>query len=380
VDSGIVVGNTYDLSVSIGTAEAGVRRSVTLRGKLAPPSNVRNFTGLAQGDSIILSWDHIPDADLWKYVIRQGRSWEVSQIILDGVTENTASWDPPMDGTYRFWIKAVDDYGIESVDAVDCVVTIDISTSLNIIWQREELPQGVPDAELDRLVSLDSGARLSWLPSLTDQHIPDYTDQDIGYYRGDTGAGIYTSQVYDLGMVTPFTLRLGIDFDAIMIGATDLTYPSRTDLTYPADTDLRITNLSTCRLEYRVCEEEGGLSEWTPYTTAIDLAGRYLQLRAMTELDSVGVHFDFLRFSIIADVPEQELVFKAAIAADGTRFTFEELGLRPMLMMYHVGVTILGIAALSPVVDEEPQAFTVRCFDALGNSHAAQTSIEVRGF
>lgn len=381
IERGLVVGRTYQVSVSIGVAENGVQASITLRGKIAPPNDVQGFRAFVHGDEIRMTWEHIPDADLWAYEIRMGKTWDTGLTVLNGVTENTAAWGPPMDGTYRLWIKAIDESGLYSVNPAEALVTIDISGVLNVVWQREELPEGIPASTLELLAVTDNGKRLAWIPSLTDRDFPpETTDLHIGYYCGDTAPGVYTSQVYDLGTVTPFDIRLMADFTAIVPAATDLTYPSRTDMDYPADTDLSVSSLSVYRAEYCVSDDNETWSDWVVWTSSHEISGRYFQYRFTTVLDSVGVRFDFTRLSGLADVPDQETVFKASIEAEGTRFTIEEIGLRPMLMGFHVGVTILGSAALYPAVEEEAQAFTVRCFDALGNPHAANTSIEVRGF
>jgi hypothetical protein len=63
-----------------------------------------------------------------------------------------------------------------------------------------------------------------------------------------------------------------------------------------------------------------------------------------------------------------------------TTVTMHELGLRPMLLHYHVGATVLGAAALFPAVEKEEQQFTVRCFDVAGKTHNARISLEIRGF
>ena len=135
-----------------------------------------------------------------------------------------------------------------------------------------------------------------------------------------------------------------------------------------------------CQIEYRLSDDGTAWSDWAVWVTAQDVTARYLQVRVSTVLDSTDVRFSITRIASLADVPEQIKIFKASIAAAGTRFTMAQLGLRPMLMEYHVGVTVLGSAALYPVVAEEAQAFTVRCFDALGAPHVAQVSIGVRGF
>lgn len=379
IASGLVIGTTYDVAVSIGTPENGVAASLTLRGKTAPPGDVTGFRAVALGDEIVLTWNHIPDADLWGYEIRMGKTWDTGLTVVEGVQENRAAWVPPMDGTYRFWIKALDLCGIYSANAAEAAVSIDISGVLNVVWQKEELPDAVPAATLDRMASLDGGEAVSWIPSMTDADFPPwFTDASIAYYCGDTAPGVYLSQVYDLGTVTPFNIRLFADFDAVLVGATDLTYPGRVDTDYPSDTDTRITSLSRYTAEYRL--SAAAWSEWQAWTGPHDVTGRYMQFRFTTDLDSVGVKFRFERLASMADVPEQSTVFKASLPADGGRFTMQDIGLRPMLLLFHVGVTVLGNAALFPAVEQEAQAFTVRAFDVMGNPHAADVSIEVRGF
>lgn len=381
ISDGLVIGKTYDVAVSVGTPEAGASATITLRGKTAPPGDVTGFRAVPLGDEVILSWNHIPDADLWGYEIRMGKTWETGLTVVDGVQENSAAWTPPMDGTYRFWIKALDLSGIYSVNAAEASTSIDISGTLNVVWQQEELPDQVAAATLDRMVSLDGGRRVAWIPSMTDRDFPPYyTDARIGYYCGDTAVGSYTTQVYDLRAVTPFDLRLFAEFDAALVGATDLTYPARVDTDYPGDTDQWITSLSRYTAAYRLSDNGGEWADWQGWTGPHDVSGRFMQFRFTTDLDSVGVHFAFTRLAGMADVPEQSTVFKADIPTDGRRFTMEQIGLRPMLLLYHVGVTVNGSAAFYPAVEQEEQAFTVRVFDVAGNQHAAFVSIEVRGF
>lgn len=378
----LIIGHTYEVAVSIGTPETGLHGTITLRGKLAPPSDVTGFRAVALGDQIVLTWNHIPDADLWGYEIRMGNTWETGLTVIDGVQENSAKWTPPMDGTYRFWIKAIDLSGLYSVNPVDASTNIDISGTLNVVWEVEELPEGVPDATLERLVALSGGERMSWIPSMTDADFPPwFTDESIGYYCGDTAPGIYTSQVYDLKAVTPFNLHMYAEFHAEAAAATDLTYPDRTDISYPGDTDLHITSLSRYRAFYRLSDDAELWSAWEEWTGPHDLSGRFLQLRFVTDIDAAGVRFEFTRLAGMADVPEQETIFTVEIPAEGRTFTMEEIGFRPILMVYHVGVTILGtVAAFYPVVEKGEQAFRVAVFDTMGNPHKAALSIEVRGF
>lgn len=83
------------------------------------------FRAVAAGDAIVLTWNHIPDADLWGYEIRMGTTWETGLTVVDGIQESRTAWAPPMDGTYRFWIKALDRCGMYSANAAETAVSID---------------------------------------------------------------------------------------------------------------------------------------------------------------------------------------------------------------------------------------------------------------
>ena len=137
---------------------------------------------------------------------------------------------------------------------------------------------------------------------------------------------------------------------------------------------------SRYRAFYRLSDDAETWSAWEEWTGPHDLSGRYLQLRFATDLDAAGVHFEFTRLAEMADVPEQETIFTTEVPAEGRTFTMREIGFRPILMLFHVGVTVLGTAALYPVVEKREQAFTVTVFDVEGNPHKAALSIEVRGF
>ncbi len=379
----LIVGATYEVAVSVGAAETGEKATITLLGKLAPPHDVLNFRAVAQGDTVRFDWDHVPDADLWAYEIRLGVSWNAGQVILDGVTANTAAWNPPMDGTYRFWIKAVDQSGVYSINAADALLTIDISGTLNVVWQSDELPTGVPTADLFYLLPANNDTRVVWVPGLVDTDRPDYTDQspEITAYTGDYQQGVYTSQIYDIGVETVFDFRMHAEFSSRILFVTDQTVPHRTDQTFPRDTDIHVSTFASYRAAFRCAGEDQAWSDWQEWTSALEITARYLQFRYTTAIDEAGANYAFTRLSGIADVEEQEKIFEADIPAGGLTFAITGIGLRPMLHQpYYVGVTVLGTLPYTPAVEDAPDQFTVRCFDRDGNAHAARVKIEVRGF
>lgn len=96
---------------------------VTL-GKLAPPSDVTNFTAVQDAQTIKLSWDQIPDADRWAYAVRIGSDWISGTPLISDYTADSYNWQPNQTGTLHFWIKAIDTSGIESANAIEAIISI----------------------------------------------------------------------------------------------------------------------------------------------------------------------------------------------------------------------------------------------------------------
>jgi hypothetical protein len=310
----LIHGKTYEVAISVGQPEVGSAVFVEIMGKSAPPDDVLSFRAVASGESIALSWHHVPDPDLWGYEIRMGEDWKTGKVIIDGVQENTAVWKPAMDGTYRFWIKALDDSGNYSKNAAEASTSIDVTSVLNVVFEKDEVPYS--SGMLDYLTPV--GKELGWIPSLTDKDIPAGTDQTLAHYVGDYKQARYTSPVYDLAVVTPFALRLLAEFKAYMEAATDSTYPARTDKDYPTDTDLTVTSLSSYVPEYRLSDDNQTWGAWTQWLLPQDVKARYFQARFSAVLDADGVDFRFTKLYSMADVPEQYTTKEILVTAAGT--------------------------------------------------------------
>lgn len=382
VERPLLAGQTYEVAVS-GTASRadGETTSVTILGKLAPPSDVTNFMAWPLGDEFQLRWDHILDADLWGYEIRHGVDWGSGQVCIDGVQENSTRWRPSHSGTYTFWIKAVDESGNYSESAVSHTTNIALSEELNIVWDEDEIPIGVSAATLEGLIWLPGQNRIGWIPGMSDADFdPDQSNMDIPDYVGDVPVGIYTSQPYDLGDDVDFTLRLSAQVVTIDPEATDLTYPERTDLAYPSDTDQSVTAGSSYRPEYRTSFDGEEWSTWDLWTAPVALHARFVQFRVSTVIESPQVYFAFTGIAPLIDVPDKEATVEGqAISADGTTIYLAELGLK-IVLKYVVSVTVLGTSPLTPVVEKHADRFTVRLHNLAGAGVAGSADLRIGGF
>ena len=382
IETPLTLGRTYQVGVGASKGAAGAEKAyVTILGKMAPPNDVTGFTAVQKGDQVYFRWDHILDSDRWGYEIRQGLTWETGQPVVESVQENSAWWSPPLDATYKFWIKAIDRSGIHSVNAVSYQINVDLVNEINVILTADEIPTGAPDASSEYLVWLSTSEKIAWIPGMTDTDFDAGTvDTDIADYAGDSGAGAYTSQVYDLGEAAVVTLRIGAEIETTARNVTDQTYPNRTDQTFPMDTDVSITSLSTYTLEYRLSVDDVEWTDWTFYKDPVKTTFRYWQVRATTAVDAADTYFAFTRLDASLDVPDKELVLdNQAIGSSGTTFTLASLGLQ-IFNDYSVGVTVLGATAATPTVEQTSTQFTVHLFNSGGAGTAGNVKLSIRGF
>ena len=123
----------YDVNVYVLSPFARgpvVTDTVTIQGKLAPPGNVPTLNiDQTAADTVELNWTAATDIDIWRYEIRRGTTsdtWETATqipgtLLIDGLS--TVRTGIPT-GTYRFFVKARDSVGNESVTARTADVTL----------------------------------------------------------------------------------------------------------------------------------------------------------------------------------------------------------------------------------------------------------------
>jgi len=95
------VGNKLRLEETDGLA-------YTVKGKLAPPSNVTNFKATSFTGPIEFAWDSVTDADLRGYEIREGSSWDSGTVVVTNYKGNRFAYLKNEGGVFQFWIAAQD--------------------------------------------------------------------------------------------------------------------------------------------------------------------------------------------------------------------------------------------------------------------------------
>jgi hypothetical protein len=182
--SGLDYGILYECAVT-GTDNPtdGKTVSITLRGKIDPPGDVATITAIKSGFSILVEWTAVTDFDLWGYELRVsvfGGTWDAATLLFKG-NARSYTWDYKSYGSYTLYVKAIDSFGNESVNAAYHTETV-----------------GVPDAPVLSYLFVGQNVTLSW--SIPDSyfaidHYKIYYGLTPTSFIGTTKATTYSEKV-----------------------------------------------------------------------------------------------------------------------------------------------------------------------------------------
>lgn len=384
----IVEGGTGTAEYAVCTGyspESGQTVTLSILGKAAPPSDIEYFAAVQVGDKINLRWDHIPDDDLMGYEIRVGQAWETGEPILNREPVTEKVFTPPFDGTYTFWIKAIDTSGISSTNAVSASVNASVDSLKNVIFDLDELTKSTPaDGTMDDMVYRESEEDIILLDSAVDTDLSDMTAQDIelANLAADSDmTGSYTSVVYDLGTQFVTTLRMSFAADTEIRDAVNTDIADRTNTTFPQDTNDSITSSTKCTQWCRTSDDNVEWSGWNRVDSAITINARYYQLKWIPVLDVGRAYFAFTSMRHTIDVPDKTTrLSNVSVSSSGLTISYSDYGLY-FFSEVGIGVTILGSSPLTyTIVKDGLDGFTLALFDSGGTQVAGSVDLIFHGF
>lgn len=379
---GLQPGKTYEVCVSESDPSSGSIVTVSLQGKDAPPSDVYGFFAWQHEKDIDMKWLHIPDMDLLCYEVRVGTTWEKGKPIVEGIKQNTASWTPPVSGTYSLWIKAIDRSKNYSTHATNFQVSVNVDQYINIVSDINELTKATPaDGTKTNLAYLPSRQVMALVSSLTDTDVTTLTNTGMATYAGDKFLQCtYVTNEKDFGRNCAFTLRMVSAVDSNIRHATDMSILARTDQSYALDTDTHITSNSSYTTSYRVRADGGSYGNWVDFPGVATCYGRYYQVRFIGNVDTFSTYFEFDTVRHIADVPEiRKTVKNVAVPSAGLTVLLSTYNFQ-VFVDYMAGIQVLGGIPLFPNVTKLSDRFTIQLFDKLGNVAAGNVDINFVGF
>lgn len=197
---------------------------LTTVGKLAPPADVENFAVNFAIDHLHFTWKRNTDSDIFAYEIREGATWNTAVVIATDITENLYDLFSISTGQKTYWIKAIDTSGIYSTNAVNDAITITSIPQQNIILEMEDLFKGTVSGDAEFIKSKDYDASY-WRDAVAIKTTDTWDDMS-SYpltYEGtfETGDGVYTSEVIDLGQ--SFTSIVSLAVSVANVSGGNLT-------------------------------------------------------------------------------------------------------------------------------------------------------------
>jgi predicted phage tail protein len=195
-----------------GAAGAWTTAEFDLLGAKAPPSDVENFGIQTAGATSLLTWNPVPELDLSHYVLRysvatSGATWSSAVAAANDIVGTQISL-PARVGTYL--IKAVDVYGVESVNAALVVSSIAGLLSFNVVETFTESPNfpGTFDDTFvfDEILQLGDGRYMSDWTTLAE------VETLAGLIVVPEGFYYFSTNPFDLGAV--YSSRITAEFEA----------------------------------------------------------------------------------------------------------------------------------------------------------------------
>lgn len=279
-----VVGSSYIIRIKTvnyyGIKSNGViSGSVSMMGKDAEPPDVQNFIVNQYRDSLVFTWDKITSIpDIHHYEIKQGVTWSVGTPVATLLKNNSFTYGNIKNGTQTYWIKAVDNSGNYSVNAVSSSVTVISIPFQNIIATRNE--------------------HTVWSGNKNNLHISgDNLEINTGYLSGD-----YIAPWWDVGKLV--TARMGFSYAVTTSG--DLRWDNDATSAFDTYDNLRFSGFDVPQnLSFFVqtSGDSGASGDWTAWQFS-DYYFRYLRTKAVMGRDGVNQTTILQSLTQSADVPD----------------------------------------------------------------------------
>jgi hypothetical protein len=386
----VVTNNTAGQKATIASSPMS---EVYTLGKADPPSNVTNFTANKNRNILTFSWSHIEDADLWGYEIRQGAIYAASTLIIDLQSASRYDWPIPLNGTYRFWLVAIDTSGNKSTTPASLDVTLSgVEDGLNFLYDHDLIYEGgmsgpagtkfhytwtsgTPGSGyLGWSVSGASGSGTPpvWLNQFT-------TNPDFLAYFESSDLQIAASSV-------GANIRLAETDDITALNVTDQTFPTRTDQTYPDDTDQHITTITPTYLYYAFSDTTPATGNFTQYTQPVKATFKYIRVRQIAVADNYNAQVKVRKLRVCADMDDINTDITVSVADTGTTVTFATYGLTffaaPQIQAtVSYGGSASSAVSVVPVISNlSTTSCIVKLLDIAGGGRAGTVILNVHGY
>lgn len=338
--------------------------TITVMGKLAPPSDVTGFAASFAGDHIHFTWNHITDVDLDGYEIRElpysTAPWSLGIPIGDRVSQNSFDYFLITSlGNRYFAIKAIDTTGNYSTQAAYASLVIVDLPNLNVIETIDfDLTDGALSGAAERIL---------------------FKGYSEDFYR--TALSLMTAATWDDGGTWD---AAGGTWDA-PVTAEDGTYITEVvDLGGNVETSVNlsvgIANTSGGRLTAYIAysDSDSTPDTWVPFANG-QYTGRYFRFKLVFSSDDEDETVTIYQIKAVFDVPDKEEYGLAVPVSDTgwTTVTFTESYIEIKALL----VSVTGGALIAELDQTDlPASFDVKLKDGAGSQQAGTINWWAKGY
>jgi|LGOV01.1.fsa_nt_gb hypothetical protein len=354
--------------------------SVGLLGRFAPPEPPKDFTVIQNDNLVRFSWIKSISLDVTKYEIRNGLSWETGFKI--GLVGNvtTFEWFPDMDGTYKFWIKSIDETDVYSSDALEIQFNItNIISNLNIVIDYDGLDTDTPPCGITNGLVFIQGVGYQPISVTTFGDIPLLTFADLNTNVFNNSDVSFESCDQDTGHIGITKIRLLANYSAISVNSRFGDFPDRKFGDFPFDTLDSVTAETTFKMYYALSDDAITYTDFIEYTGILDETFRYIKFKYAFLDDLTGLEVSIDDFKAILDVPDIEYEILDKEIVESEIISYNTYGLAFYQPPY-IGVTSKDSISLPVVKNITNTSFTLEAYDSDGVATTSNFNISIKGY
>lgn len=335
---------------------APVFNTVNLDDVLSTPDDVQNLSAAQNLNSIIINWQPVSNSQA-KYEIREGDSWNSSRVVATNLTGSSYTVLNIQKETYKYWIKAVNNYGNYSANASLSTIVVSDIQETNTIVHENILDEDIASGTLVNCFATNNKIILNSIDTWASSGTWDNSGKNYAPY-GFWGAscestGSYTTRVYDLGA----------NLDSIISVNYDL---SSND------------NANNILIEWKYSQDDTTWSDWEIFAQG-SKTFRYYQFKIT--LNSPNNNYAALsNFIVNVDVPDRDMYFKnqeITVANNGVTVNFNPVYSNIPAVVANISDGTNGYCVVS--LKSTSQA-TIKAYNNSGTAITAKVDIRVKGY
>lgn len=335
---------------------APIINTVNLDDVLSTPADVQNLSSAQNLNSIILNWQPVSNSQA-KYEIREGDYWNSSRVVATNLTGSSYTVLNIQKETYKYWIKAVNNYGNYSDNATLSTIVVSDIQETNTIVHENILDEDIELGTLVNCFASNNKIILDSIENWTNSGTWDNTGKNYSPY-GFWGAscestGSYTTKVYDIG--ANLNSIISVNYD---LCSND--------------------NTNNIVIEWKYSEDNIIWSNWEIFAQG-SKTFRYYQFKIT--LNSPNNNYVALsNFIVNIDVPDRDMYFQdqeITIANNGVAVYFDPAYSNIPAVVANISNGVNGYCVVS---SKSTSQATIIAYNNSGTAITAKVDIRVKGY